>query len=74
MSRWDFQEGVTDTISTVGETIQGVAQAADGVKDIMSGNFISGGIKAVGGIWKGVSAISMPGTRKLQERLKRVRE
>lgn len=60
-----FSEGVTDTISTVGETIQGVAQAADGVKDIMSGNFISGGIKAVGGIWKGVSAIFNAGNKKI---------
>lgn len=60
-----FSEGVTDTISTAGETIQGVAQAADGVKDIMSGNFISGGIKAVGGIWKGVSAIFNAGNKKI---------
>ena len=60
-----FSEGVIDTISTVGETIQGVAQAADGVKDIMSGNFISGGIKAVGGIWKGVSAIFNAGNKKI---------
>lgn len=60
-----FSEGVTDTISTVGETIQGVTQAADGVKDIMSGNFISGGIKAVGGIWKGVSAIFNAGNKKI---------
>lgn len=60
-----FSEGVTDTISTVGETIQGVALAADGVKDIMSGNFISGGIKAVGGIWQGVSAIFNAGNKKI---------
>lgn len=73
-----FSEGVTDTISTVGETIQGVAQAADGVKDIMSGNFISGGIKAVGGIWKGVSAIFNAGnkkiTREVEESERRVKQ
>lgn len=60
-----FSEGVSDTISTIGEAIQGASQAAQGIAQIAGGNILGGTINALGGIWKGVSSIFNAGNKKI---------
>lgn len=60
-----FSEGVSDTISTIGEAIQGASQAAQGVAQIAGGDILGGTINTLGGIWQGVSAIFNAGNKKI---------
>lgn len=60
-----FSEGVSDTISTIGEAIQGASQAAQGIAQIAGGDILGGTINTLGGIWQGVSAIFNAGNKKI---------
>ena len=60
-----FSEGVSDTISTIGEAIQGASQAAQGIAQIARGDILGGTINTLGGIWQGVSAIFNAGNKKI---------
>lgn len=60
-----FSEGVSDTISTIGEVIQGASQAAQGIAQIAGGDILGGTINTLGGIWQGVSAIFNAGNKKI---------
>ena len=60
-----FSEGVSDTISTIGEAIQGASQAAQGIVQIAGGDILGGTINTLGGIWQGVSAIFNAGNKKI---------
>lgn len=60
-----FSEGVSDTISTIGEAIQGTSQAAQGIAQIAGGDILGGTINTLGGIWQGVSAIFNAGNKKI---------
>lgn len=60
-----FSEGVSDTISTIGEAIQGASQAAQGITQIAGGDILGGTINTLGGIWQGVSAIFNAGNKKI---------
>lgn len=60
-----FSEGVSDTISTIGEAIQGASQAAQGIALIARGDILGGTINTLGGIWQGVSAIFNAGNKKI---------
>lgn len=60
-----FSEGVSDTISTIGEAIQGASQAAQGIAQIAEGDILGGTINTLGGIWQGVSAIFNAGNKKI---------
>ena len=63
-----FSEGVSDTISTIGEAIQGASQAAQGIAQIAGGDILGGTINTLGGIWQGVSAIFNAGNKKNHKR------
>lgn len=60
-----FSEGVSDTISTIGEAIQGASQTAQGIAQIAGGDILGGTINTLGGIWQGVSAIFNAGNKKI---------
>lgn len=60
-----FSEGASDTISTIGEAIQGASQAAQGIAQIAGGDILGGTINTLGGIWQGVSAIFNAGNKKI---------
>lgn len=60
-----FSEGVSDTISTIGEAIQDASQAAQGIAQIAGGDILGGTINTLGGIWQGVSAIFNAGNKKI---------
>lgn len=60
-----FSEGVSDTISTIGEAIQGASQVAQGIAQIAGGDILGGTINTLGGIWQGVSAIFNAGNKKI---------
>lgn len=60
-----FSEGVSDTMSTIGETIQGASQAAQGIAQMAGGDILGGTINTLGGIWQGVSAIFNAGNKKI---------
>lgn len=66
-----FSEGVSDTISTIGEAIQGASQAAQGIAQIAGGDILGGTINTLGGIWQGVSAIFNAGNKKITREVER---
>lgn len=66
-----FSEGVSDTISTIGEAIQGASQAAQGIAQIAGGDILGGTINTLGGIWQGVSAIFNAGNKKITREVKK---